>query len=256
MKEFAPDVIVHMVKVLVNEARDTPEGDTRIIAPTSPFKGLLGDMTSWCEERGLNSTYDLLVRIGVSLASGSLTAGEVAALTSDLIHRIQDDMARSVYLRLEDDEPKYYKGTKLDWGLARERFPIADDADEGSKCFGLGRYPAAVFHMMRVLDIGLHALAEELEVPFSQHYSANWENIINDIEARTKQIPSTDPDRKLRLHFYSAAASHFFFVKEAWRNYVMHVKASHNQGSALMVMLGVSEFMKQLAAERPWTRRG
>src|SRR5258708_27237815 len=251
MKEFTPHYIVHMVQVLLTEASNTPDNDTTIVGPTSGFRTLLADLLKEFDARGLTSSWDLLERLRFTIDSGGgIPALDLVTLTMDLIRRIQDDMKRALYLRLEGEESDYYSGKKPDWGKALSAFDIRDEVSEGTRSFGVGRYPAAAFHMMRVLEVGLNALAAELSVPYEHR---NWENIINDIEARVREIDkSPDPHRKAKLHFYSAVAIHFRFLKDAWRNYVMHVKEPYSPATAHTTIRHVSEFMAQLAERRPW----
>ena len=50
------------------------------------------------------------------------------------------------------------------------------------KCLALNRETAGVFHLMRVLQIGLYALADDLHV---QNLRENWQNAIE------KDVPTT-----------------------------------------------------------------
>lgn len=213
-------------------------------------------MAEWLEAQGLPTSAALAKRLKNELSKGDyFTAGNYAVSQYELIRRITDEMrASAMYLRLEGDEPKYFSGKALSWGDAPARFVVQDEINEGMQCFALGRYPASVFHMMRVLEIGLNALAGELGVPFEHR---NWENVIAAIEAelvRREKAPNTPPDphRKARLHFYGESARHFRFLKEAWRNYAVHVKETYDHGTAQSVLQHVSEFIRQLATERPW----
>lgn len=251
MKEFAPDYIVHYVQVFLTEASRTPETDQTIIGPTHSLNLLLDDLVPQFKERGLTSAYDLLVRLRVTIREpGGLPAGEMVGLTMDLMRRIQDDMKRSVYLRLEGDESAFYEGTKPTWGNAFSVFDIQQEAEEGARCYAVGRYPATAFHMMRVLEVGLNSLAAELQVDYEHK---NWENVINEVESKLRQIDkSQDPDRKAKVHFYSEVALHFRFLKDAWRNYVMHVKERCTQSMAHSTLGHVSEMMGHLANKRPW----
>jgi hypothetical protein len=49
------------------------------------------------------------------------------------------------------------------------------------------------------------------------------------------------------MTFYGSAASHFFFVKEAWRNHVAHTRVSYNEREAGDVLSHVKAFMATVA---------
>lgn len=220
--------------------------DTAVLVP------LINDL----EASGLPLSAQLVRRL-IETTEHAVYAPKISDLREwnfELVRRIEDEMRGQTFLRLEADEPLYFDGKALDWGAARDLFPIGDEVDEAAKCFALCRYPATVFHMMRVLEAGLNGLAGELSVPFEH---ANWENIINNIEARLQSMEKApnsppDPHRKARLHFYGEAARHFRFLKEAWRNYAMHTKETYDKGTAFSVLHHTTEFMRQLAVKRPW----
>ena len=47
--------------------------------------------------------------------------------------------------------------------------------------------------------------------------------------------------------FYSEAASHFFYIKEAWRNHVSHSRTDYDDTEATRVVARVRDFMTALA---------
>jgi hypothetical protein len=60
---------------------------------------------------------------------------------------------------------------------------------------------------------------------------------------------SFGPDWKEQQRFYSQAATHFMFLKDAWRNHVMHIRdVPYDEGIALSVFGHVREFMQALTA--------
>lgn len=168
-------------------------------------------------------------------------------LLRDLHRRIFEQLESVVVLTVPTAKKKYYEShCVLFRQTVLEKFPsIVREADEAAKCFALGRETACVFHLMRILEIGLQALAVALGVP---HDKQNWENIINNIEAKIRAIgPAAGIDWKIDEQFYSAAAVQFRYFKNAWRNHVMHIRDSHNEESAREIMEHVRAFMRHLS---------
>lgn len=126
------------------------------------------------------------------------------------------------------------------------KFPsISLEAEEASKCHALGRNTACVFHLMRILELGLNSLARSLGVSFERR---NWENIISDIESQIKKIgPTRGPSWKDEEQFYAGAALQFRYFKNAWRNHVMHIRDVYSQDKSREIMSHVKEFMSHLA---------
>ena len=131
---------------------------------------------------------------------------------------------------------------------AASGFPSAAfDISEAGKCFALNRPTACVFHLMRVLEIGLGVFAKHFAVP-SDH--TNWHNIIEGIEKAVRNM-SSDPakpaDWKEQQEFYSQAAHGFMFIKDAWRNYTAHARGKYTEDETETIFINVRAFMQRLA---------
>ena len=89
-------------------------------------------------------------------------------------------------------------------------------------------------------------LAEKFNVTSKQQ---NWSNIINDIQGRVRGICENThgSDWKLEEKFYSNVLSHLHFVKNAWRNYVMHGHDHYDLREGQQVFKATQTFMAQLA---------
>ena len=100
-------------------------------------------------------------------------------------------------------------------------------------------------HLMRVLEVGLNTLARTLGVSFDRR---NWENVINDCDAKIKTIgPSWGADWKDKQQFYAGAAKDFRYFKDAWRNHAMHYRERYDATEAKSILDHVKTFMVQLA---------
>jgi hypothetical protein len=122
-----------------------------------------------------------------------------------------------------------------------------DDLKESLFCYVAGRYTAAVFHSMRILEYGLKALAKDIDITFDIQ---QWYNIINEIEAKIKEISKTMPKgdaKNERLQFLSEAAKEFTYFKDGWRNYVSHNRSKYDGPQALSAINHVKAFMVHLS---------
>jgi len=126
---------------------------------------------------------------------------------------------------------------------------IEFDVFSATDCYALGHYTACVFHLMRVLEHGLRALAINLGLTFNIQ---QWQNIIDEIEAEITKQRKTLPrgvSKNERLQFLSEAAKEFFYFKNGWRNYVSHNRAIYDEHQALAAIDHVRTFMNHLAAQ-------
>lgn len=137
---------------------------------------------------------------------------------------------------------------KEDWALARQSFPSSEmDIYAAVDLWALQHSTASVFHLMRVLEHGLRALAADLEKSFDIQ---NWQNILNEIESEIRNQAKSFPRGQAktdRLRFLSEAAKEFHFFKDGWRNYVAHNRGFYDQHGARSVMDHVRSFMNGLA---------
>lgn len=129
-------------------------------------------------------------------------------------------------------------------------FPSATyDIAEAGICLALARGSACVFHLMRVLEIGLTALGAKFGVSLAH---TNWAPAIEEIERKIREMHKDPtwkalPDCKQQQEFYAQAASHFAILKDAWRNYTMHVRGFYTEEQAERIFENVKGFMQKLA---------
>ncbi len=178
-------------------------------------------------------------------------------IVSDLEHLGIDfvsDAQAILFLRLEPARVPFYLGddtASAPFGEAvRAAFPsAADDAREASNCYALERWPACVFHLMRVLEFGLGVLAKRFNVSTER---STWHQVIEAIEKRIREIDpkSAGADWKQQQKDFSDAATQFMFFKDAWRNHIMHVRDQYDEGRAMSIWQHTNEFMNKLAAIR------
>ena len=59
--------------------------------------------------------------------------------------------------------------------------------------------------------------------------------------------PARPADWKEQQEYFSQAASHFMFLKDAWRNYTAHARGKYTEEEADMIIVNVRAFMQKLA---------
>lgn len=131
----------------------------------------------------------------------------------------------------------------------RDKFPNACfEIEECSKCLALGRHTAAVFHAMRVMELGLAALARHLVTPDPVKASdRNWGNILNAVKTKIDEkwpvkarLPGTEGTRMEALYVTIDA------VKNPWRNSTMHVERTYALHEAVHIARCTGMFILEL----------
>lgn len=125
-----------------------------------------------------------------------------------------------------------------------DAFPnSAFDISEAGKCLSFGLWTAGVMHSMRIIEIGLHALARHVGVEPSD----NWNKTLNEIEASLRKI-SKRTDGNEAEQQAAEAGTHLRFIKNAWRNQAMHHISKYNEQEATEIFNNTRSFMKHIAA--------
>ncbi len=214
------------------------------------FIGQLTSLKTHCEQLDLGTSGELIEQTIGHLRESSLQRVAVAWVSMmngvDFLRRaFQAELKKRTFLALPSVRAHYYPA--LIAGAASIKFPLAvHDMTDACRCLALGCDTACVFHLMRVLEHGLVALADTLAV---QSEFENWKNIIDQIEAEIKKLEQQPKSQQKSddLQFYSEAAKEFRYFKDAWRNHVAHSRADYDFTEAHKIMEHVKDFMVHLA---------
>lgn len=135
----------------------------------------------------------------------------------------------------------------------QSQFPSAVyEIEEAAKCLAVGRSTAGVFHLMRVMEVGIHAAARCLGVPDPVKGSGkNWGMILKNIHtARTVKSSATPKswDVPTDEAYFDAIYATLDAVRNAWRNTTMHVENKYTSEEAEHIFVAVRGFMMKLAS--------
>lgn len=171
---------------------------------------------------------------------------EIASVVDDLRRRLLDQAEITYCLTLTPSEKALYEQERrepLFGDLVEEKFPAvtSEDIAEAGKCLGVGRYTAAVFHLMRVMETAVHKLGEVLDIGLVQE--KNWQNILDEVNKAIKALDH----KQAKTKNLASISSHLYAVKLAWRNEVMHPKQTYTSDEADTVFRSVRAFMNDLA---------
>jgi hypothetical protein len=127
-------------------------------------------------------------------------------------------------------------------------------------CLAADLHTAAVFHLMRISEHGLLALAKHLKVPWSKSFLiefSEWEAVlkaIDDVLETLRQTAAKLPRGSAKdeeLEFYSGLRNSLNYFKVTYRNPVSHLRGDFDKLKALIVFEEVKKFMQKLATKVP-----
>jgi len=180
------------------------------------------------------------------------TIAELSDRLDTIAFMLQSQAEKQKFFWMTRDESKMFDNASLFGTEVVAAFPKEEtlyEIKESGSCFALGRYTASVFHLMRVLEKGLKALAENLQVPFSIPFEyLNWQNIIEPIESKIRDLNEQKAGayKTETLKAYSELAKQFRYFKDAWRNHVSHSRETYDKEQALSIQRHTGEFMRDL----------
>jgi hypothetical protein len=122
-----------------------------------------------------------------------------------------------------------------------DKFPnTITDMFEAGNCYALGRNTACVFHLMRLMEAAAQSFGVKLGVTLAGELV--WQKILDRLNPIIKGMDHKHP---LTVQ-YAAIQAHLYNVKVAWRNEVMHPKATYDELEALDIFNHVRAFLAQL----------
>lgn len=236
-----------------NDQRETANGGVEIYQIDPVFRRVWSDdlekVVRAASDLEISSTRKAARRLLSSLLDKDaiVVYADVERGLEEIESRLIDDLGGVLLLRVEARHKDSYRNPQPFGSAVNDAFPSAyDDISEAMTCHALERSTAAVMHAMRALEAPMGALAKVFGVPTDK---GNWQNWIDQIEAAIRKISASTHGAawKDEEKFYSEAARHFFYLKNAWRNHAMHAKDKYTEAQADEILGHVASFLKHLA---------
>jgi len=197
-----------------------------------------------CETAEFSMPIETINRALLSLRGGFCTYRGMGVFAQELMGRMVDQTKGTTYFLLAPSEAELYEQWLKGWQDTANRFPTTiTDIEEAGKCLAFNRFTACVFHLMRVMETGVQKFGSALNIE-ADLKNASWYTIMQQV---TKAIENMWPDKEKKAR-HSAAAAHLDAVRLAWRNDVMHPKATYTENEAQILWLHIRTFMQELSS--------
>ncbi|MFT4097400.1 MAG: hypothetical protein QM651_09760 [Rhodoblastus sp.] len=224
-----------------------------------PLKGTiavkLDEAAAICDDLELDAALASIERLRERVEGRQYppTYDELRDSIADISSRMSDQLRARNFLFLSSAEAYFYTPRAPLFGPEFEekfRSHGVFELDEAAKCLALSRSTAAVFHLMRLLEIGIHAISSCLAIPDPVSPAArNWGAILKAIRAGIDQKWPTQAD-KLSPDYalFDALHASLDAAKHPWRNATMHVENKYTHDEASHILMAVKGFMTKLAS--------
>ena len=181
-----------------------------------------------------------------------ITWGEFSRGLSDIHNTLSRELKQTTIYVIEAEKRKFLLPQRPLFGKEFEtRFTSAAyELDESAKCLALGRPTACVFHLMRLMEISVRAVARCLQIsdpiqPADRSWGAVLKKIRDGINAKWPTVASrASGDGAMFEDLYATLDA----VKNPWRNATMHVENKYTDDEAEHVFAAVRGFIAKLAS--------
>jgi len=170
------------------------------------------------KQLGLSNSAAQAARIVVELMEPeNIEAEEYPEMLQALLDRIVDETQRHQFFMIAPHLASYYAEAPKYFGEeVNTAFPSTQpEIEHAAKCFALGRNTASVFHLMRVMEVGLHTLGASLNSPtIDFRKNPTWETVLGRCDDQLK-VPYNQRSAEWRAddQFYSTATANLRAVK-------------------------------------------
>jgi hypothetical protein len=169
----------------------------------------------------------------------NLEFGRRLQTISNILH---SEIEARTFFHMPAEQATFYDQKELFGPEVNAKFPsIQFDMVEAGNCYAMGRGTACVFHLMRIMEVGVQQFGTKLGVTLADE--KNWQNILDE----TNKAIKTFPAKAGSTIEMSQAAANLYSVKLAWRNEVMHPNDTYTLEEAEDILRQVKLFMRQLA---------
>ena len=169
-----------------------------------------------------------------------------------IISGVQNNLNSRKFMYIPANQAVYWENMDMFGEYFALSFPHKATLEmlEAGKCYAAGRGTACVFHCMRVAEYALRKIAKKLKVSVVHKKKncpleyADWDKVITGIKNKITEIRNrpNGPRKETALRFYSNAADHCEYMKDIWRNEVMHTRRFYNEAETQAVVNRVRDF--------------
>ena len=227
---------------------------------------LLNSLSDICEDIDFGQTRDR-IRAFTNLLHGNIRGNDnyicnfkvIEAELDILKSTVWGELAVRKFTCVSSEKSCFFEQEKLFGDNVYDAFKEArEDIKAAGNCLAADLNTAAVFHLMRVVELGLRALAVRLKakvlikklkqtkIPIE---FGTWEEIITTLETKLDELRKhpRSPKREGKIETFNELLKDFRSVKDLWRNKVMHTRATYDAKQAKSAFNHVCSFMQKLS---------
>jgi hypothetical protein len=234
------------------DSKATAEDKTTLLTGLAPIEKV-------CGKHELSVSLSLCVRFKKALESDEDFYWQVIQSEIDgIFQSIQNELNATKFTFIQNSKAIFFEQEKLFGDAVYDAFPEArSEIKDAGNCLAADLNTAAVFHLMRVMELGLRALAFHLKaktlikklkrtrIPIEL---GTWEEIISTLESKLDELRhiTRSVKRDQKIETCNELLKEFRSVKDLWRNKVSHTRATYDAEQAQSAFNHVRGFIQKL----------
>lgn len=180
-----------------------------------------------------------------------------------LIEAVNAELCHRQFVFIPSDRASLHDKWRKDWAEVLQTFPeTSTEIEQALDCYVLDMNTASVFHLMRVVELGLRALCQHFGLlklkskkksgrfemlPIAH---ATWDAMLAKLQVKVDAKINNlrrGPARQKLQELYHPLMLDVRAIKDAWRNQAMHCRATYIAEEAAAIQRRVHDFMTGLA---------
>jgi hypothetical protein len=171
-----------------------------------------------------------------------------------LFTEIKSDAIREQFFHYQTEMVTMINSIDQDWSKTVSSFhSLRPEIAAAIDCYSFGDYSGCIFHMVRVSEAGLRAIARECGIknigkkPLEW---AMWSNVFDKIDDQLKTLrgKSPGPKKDIALDFYNTTLSDLRKL-QGYRDPTMHFRDNYGQGEAHDAIVRVKSLMETISTK-------
>jgi hypothetical protein len=244
---------VHMMSAFRLVVKDIPNGRTfkpelrkNFLNQLEPLSAILGELNLLVSKKNV----DYMIE---RIKDGGAVDQQFRFLLDCNFRVMNDELSLTMLFSVKPENAKYYEPVEPLFGkTVADQFPTdaTSEIEEAGKCLALNRHTACVFHLMRVLEVGIEAARKCLNIPDPvKDADRNWGKMLKNIKAEIDRRNVAKPVlwKNADKNFFEEIYASLDAVRNVWRNATMHVEKTYSEEQAEHIFNAVRGFMSKLA---------
>jgi hypothetical protein len=249
MNQFSA-AVYHQIGVLLGSTEGALHARANRIPEVSTDKIAvwMDDLSATCATINLAQSARVASRIASEIRAGQREDDELAIKIRELSFLISGEMAAHLFLWVPSHRAGWYekKAETIAGKLWFTRFKSTiPEIEEASKCYAVGRYTAASFHLMRATEAGTKALGMAIGLT-PRH--PGWKCVFDEVWAQYKNKKPRHAVWATHEASLVDVSGDLRTISHVWRNDLAHFVDTYGEEDAKEMFTIVPVFMRHLAS--------